>query len=324
MREPEQFVIPALGVLVLLSVFILGTGFYSLAYPVILGVLGLAAIGTFFLPPAVQVELRIAISGLGLLTLIFMFSSLGFWLALIGFGAIGALQIRHRGVLQKSLHTVEWLKTLQLGQGGAGTVTFQAETGEATAAAQPVVSAQSGASRGGGMVNIGGIGAMVLGIIVLLSFLLPWLTFSASAGGLIGGGLSVVGEEIDHTERFSGLTLVRASTEAAGYGDDLAAFYIVPAVAGAIAVLAVLGIASIALPRIVPIIAGFAGVAIMALLLVGFIMALSEIKSSEFGRYLELGSRFGLNVDVSLGTGFWLAFLAFLLMAVLQLVVRNR
>ena len=76
MREPEQFIIPAFGVLVLLSVFILGTGFYSLTYPVILGVLGLAAIGTFFLPSAVQVELRIAISGLGLLTLIFMFSSL--------------------------------------------------------------------------------------------------------------------------------------------------------------------------------------------------------------------------------------------------------
>ena len=165
---------------------------------------------------------------------------------------------------------------------------------------------------------------MVLGIIVLLSFLLPWLTFSASAGGLIGGGLSVVGKEIAHTERFSGLTLVKAFTEAAGSGDDWTAFYIVPAVAGAIAVLAVLGIASITLPRMVPIIAGFAGVAIMALLLVGFIMALSEIKSSEFGWLLELGSRGGFNVDVSLGAGFWLASLAFLLMAVLQLVVRNR
>ena len=130
MREPKEFIIPALGVVVLLSIFILGASHYSLAYLIILGLLGLAAVGTYFVPPAVQVELRIAIAGLGLLVLIFMFSSLGFWLALIGFGAIGALQIRHRGILSTQLHTVEWLKSLQSGQEFSGDLPVQAEPAE--------------------------------------------------------------------------------------------------------------------------------------------------------------------------------------------------
>lgn len=337
MREPEQFVVPALGVLVLLAVFFLGSaGFYSMAYLVILGVLALAAVGTYFPPPAEQVEMRIAIAALGLLVLIFMFSSLGFWLALIGFGAIGALQIRHRGVLTTQLHTVEWLKSLQTGQefsgalpaeteGEGGTVESgdMAQAGQAAAPA----SAQAGAARGGSTANIGGIGAAAFGIIVLLSFLLPWLTFSAtvstgSLGDLFGSGGSM--QDVGHSESVSGLTLVRGATEAAGYDDDLAAFYAVPVVAAVIAILAVLGIASIVLPRGVPLSAGIAGVVIMVLLAIGFFAALSEIKSSEFGRYLEIGSMFGVNVSVSLGIGFWLAGLAFLLMAGLQLVFKQR
>ena len=332
MREPEQFVVPALGVFVVLSAFILGTGFLSLAYPIVLGGLGLAAVGTYFLPPAVQVELRIAIAGLGLLTLIFMFSSLGFWLALIGFGAIGALQIRHRGVLQKSLHTVEWLKTLQLGQGRARTGMGPAETGGATTAAQPVASQPVGVSEGGGRVNVGSIGAMVLGIIVLASFLLTWVTLPISIGGPFAR--AVLGRTIDERINLSGLELVRMAIEISGeVGEDAAFLYVVPAVAGVIAVLALLGIASIALPRRVPMIAGIAGTVIMALLFIGFTATLAQARSelrsratSEFGpgveSALELASRAEvINVSPSLGIGFWLALLAFLIMAGMQLAI---
>ena len=342
MKEPEQFVVPALGVLVLLAVFILGSaGFYSMAYLIILGLLGLAAVGTYFPPPAVQVEMRVAIAGLGLLVLIFMFSSLGFWLALIGFGAIGALQIRHRGVLTPQLHTVEWLKSLQGGQEFSGALPAQAEGEEgevpsgaevsvgqaaAPAPAPAPAPAQAGAA-GRSTANIGGIGAAVLGIIVLLSFLLPWLTFTAtvrtgSLGDLFGSSGAV--RDVSESESVSGLTLVRGATEAAGYDDDWVAFYAVPVVAGIIAILAILGIASVVLPRGVPLTAGIAGVVIMLLLTIGFFAALSEIKSSEFGRYLEIGSMFGVDVNVRLGIGFWLAGLAFLLMAGLQFIFKQR
>ena len=171
---------------------------------------------------------------------------------------------------------------------------------------------------------------------MLLSFLMPWITFSASIstggmgalGGLfgsenaIGGALQDI-EDIDRSESISGLMLVRGATEAAGYDDDLAGFYAVPIVAAIIAILAVLGILSVVLPRAVPITAGIFGVVLMVILAMGFFAALSEIKS-RLGPFLELGSMFGVNVSVSLGTGFWLTTVAFLLMAVLQFVFKRR
>ena len=88
-----------------------------------MALLGLAAIGTYFVPAGVQVETRIAIAALGLLTMIVMFNSIGFWLAFAGFGVIVALQVQHRGLLQKSLHTVEWLRTLRPEPNTAQTMT---------------------------------------------------------------------------------------------------------------------------------------------------------------------------------------------------------
>ena len=325
MREPEQFVVPALGVLVLLAVFILGSaGFYSIAYLIILGLLGLAAVGTYFPPPAVQVELRIVIAGLGLLVLIFMFSSLGFWLALIGFGAIGSLQIRHRSVLRPQLHTVDWLKTMQSNRDATGaTITTlppdtegtAAESGAVAPTVQPTAPAQAVGAGGSSSVNIGGIGAAVLGVIVLLSFLLPWLTVSASAlGGIFGGG----GEA-----SLSGWQMVREATRIAGDADE-PALYAIPLVAVIIAGLAILGIASVALPRGVPLTAGIAGLVIMVLLAIGFFAILADIRSSDLGSAMEMGSALGMSVNISLGMGFWLASLAFLLMAGLQLIVKQR
>ena len=120
MRIKEEYIVPALGAIVLLSVFGFATSGLSLIYPVLLGILGLAAVGTFFLPPAVQVEVRIAIAALGLIILIFYFSSVSFWLALLAFGAIGASQIRHGSVLTMPPHTVAYVKALLEKQGAAG------------------------------------------------------------------------------------------------------------------------------------------------------------------------------------------------------------
>ena len=339
MREPKEFIIPALGVVVLLSIFLLGTSHYSLAYLIILGLLGLAAVGTYFVPPAVQVELRIAIAGLGLLVLIFMFSSLGFWLALIGFGAIGALQIRHRGILSTQLHTVEWLKSLQSGQEFSGALPVQAEpeegggsgaeatqTGGAPTTVQPrgstgsrvnsgALPVQAEPEEGGGSgaeatqtggapttvqprgstgsrVNIGAMGAAIFGIIILLSAAMPWVVFSADFDFFNSNSVSLSGWEF---------------IQVLAQGEDSAIIY---AAAGVLALLAVLGIASIALPRVVPVIAGILGVVAMAFLFYTFI--------EEGGEIRDLGG------NVTLGIGFWLATLSFLLMAVLQAIPPGR
>ncbi len=120
MRIKEEYIVPALGAIALLSVFGFATSGLSLVYPVLLGILGLAAVGTFFLPPAVQVEVRIAIAALGLIILVFYFSSVSFWLALLAFGAIGASQIRHGSVLTMPPHTVAYVKALLEKQGASG------------------------------------------------------------------------------------------------------------------------------------------------------------------------------------------------------------
>ena len=131
MRIKEEYIVPVLGVIILLSVFGFATSGLSLIYPVLLGILGLAAVGTFFLPPAVQVEVRIAIAVLGLLILIFYFSSVPFWLALIAFGAIGASQVRHGSVLTMPPHTVAYVKTLLEKQGAEGAGSSGDGSGEA-------------------------------------------------------------------------------------------------------------------------------------------------------------------------------------------------
>ena len=136
---------------------------------------------------------------------------------------------------------------------------------------------------------------MVLGVIVLIAGLfLPWVAFD-------GKGMS-------------GVQLVMKFAEELGEPDSSAEFLIV-ASAGVIVLLAVLGIASISLPRSIPLIAGIIGVGVMALLFVGFIMTTSEpLQVTQYG--------VTDTVDLSLGTGFWVAALAFLLMAVLQLIPR--
>ena len=88
MQVQERLIVPGLGVVILLSAVILGA---PLVYKLLLGVLGLAAAGTWFAPRQVQVETRIAISALGLVILLLVIST-AFWLTLLSFGAIAALQ----------------------------------------------------------------------------------------------------------------------------------------------------------------------------------------------------------------------------------------
>ena len=289
MRESEQFVVPALGVVVLLSVFILGTSFYPLAYLIILGLLGLAAIGTYFLPPAVQIEMRIAIAALGVIVLVFTFNSLGFWLALMGFLGIGALQIRHRGVLQTPLHTVTWLQSLQSGGGGVGgsaqtPESAEAGTGTEAGSSAGTASVQAAALRGGNIGSIGGIGAAVMGIIVLLATMMPWLTINIFGQSFTGWQLpELIARESDSSGPYT--------------------------VAGIIVILAVLGVISVALPRVVPVIVGILGVVAM-----GFI----------YNYFHEVGGDSRHGQTFTLGFGFWLATLAFVLMAALQAIPRPK
>ncbi len=53
MQIQERLIVPGLGVVTLLSAFMLDV---PLVYKLLLGLLGLAATGTYFAPHAVQVE----------------------------------------------------------------------------------------------------------------------------------------------------------------------------------------------------------------------------------------------------------------------------
>ncbi len=234
MQIQERIIVPGLGVVILLSAFVLGV---PLVYKVLLGLLGLAAAGTYFAPHNVQVETRIAIAALGLVILLII-SSTAFWLILLSFGAIAALQIPHRHTLQRSPATIEWLNAMlkrsgapagEAAGGGAGE-----ETGSATAAGNgesTQAPARLGASDLPAFVrmNPAGIGSAILGALVLLSLFIPWVIFMVTYND--------EWESMSHT--------LRGATEALeGNNVPLTFFYI-------LLVVGLLSIASIVLPRAV-------------------------------------------------------------------------
>lgn len=296
MREDDKFIVPVLGVVVVVSVFVLGTSFWPIGYVAILFVLGLAAMGTYFLPEQVQVETRIAIAALGLLVLIFMFSSLGFWLALLSFGAMGALQIRYRGILRMPpTHTLEWLRALQVQRGRGGTEADDVSTDsgdEATAPAQQGEASSSMASGREivGKAGIGGIGASALGIVILCTAVMPWF------------GLSFSGSEAESLSSWKLVQDLRAED-----GDSPIPY----GIAGATMALAFLASASVVLPRWVPAVVGIAGMAVM---IFTFIYVVAVFRLDEIPE--------GSGVEPSFGVGFWLASLAFVLVSGLQLIPR--
>ena len=107
MRIQEEYIVPGLGVIILLAALASVASGASVLFFLALGILGLAAIGTYMIPHGAQVEVRVAITVLGLLLLFLYFSHLAFWLALLSLGAMGALQFRHSDSLQiPPQHTV--------------------------------------------------------------------------------------------------------------------------------------------------------------------------------------------------------------------------
>ena len=186
MQTQERLIVPGRGIVILLAAFILGV---PLVYKLLLGLLGLAATGTYFAPHAVQVETRIAIAALGLVILLII-SSTAFWLILLSFGAIAALQIQHRQTLQRSPATIAWLNALwerrpgapgsEAAGGGAGEEGGAMEAATAGDGESAQAPAQSGVSDLPAFVrmNVAGVGSAILGVVTLLSLFMPWVIFT--------------------------------------------------------------------------------------------------------------------------------------------------
>ena len=271
MLQQERLMVPVLGVVILVSIFVMGA---PLIYLLLLGLLGLVAVSTYYLPHAVQVETRIAISALGLVVLIIYFNSLGFWLALLSFGAIGALQIRYRHLLQNPPHTITWLNTV-LGQRGV------ADADNADNAAAPSIAVPGVL----GKVSIAGVVAAVLGIIVLLTAVMPWFS---------GGSDS-------ESVTWSGWEVARWIRQVEGSPLPYAFVW-------TLAVLAIASIPSAALPRVVPIIVGILGLAVTVAAMVYMQDAMAWSEEREAGR------------SVGYGIGAYLAAVAFIAITTLHLI----
>ena len=303
MQIQERLIVPGLGVVILLSAFILGV---PLVYKLLLGLLGLAATGTYFVPHAVQVETRIAIAALGLIILLII-SSTAFWLTLLSFGAIAALQIPHRHTLQRSSATIAWLNAVlerrsvaptgEVADGGAGeeagaSAGQEAETvaptgdGESRPQAPSVIGTLPGFVR----MDVAGIGGLVVGVLVLIGVFLPWFDFRISAFGEMAGSLNftlgVAAEELE-------LPLLRG-------------FFFI------LIVLGLLSIVSITLPRVVAaIIAGLG----LAGTLASYLYVVAEVEREA----AELSS-IGVGATTLPAIGSLIAGLCFLVMLVLQLI----
>ena len=253
--------------------------------------------GTFFLPTAVQVEVRIAIAALGLIILIFYFSSVSFWLALLAFGAIGASQIRHGSLLTMPPHTVAYVKALLEKQSAAGAEVAGSGGDGSGEIAQTGAAAPAAALRGLGVlqkmlrVNVGGIVGSALGAFILLSiFTMPFVAL------VVSDGLS---------EAARSFTFREVSQEFAKEADDgvPGMLFIV------LAVVAAVSTASVILPRWAVIVTCIAGMAV-TLLSYGYILV-------EFSEAAQ-----GANVSIITipHIGWFVAGGCFLVIAVFQLI----
>ena len=244
MQIQERLIVPGLGVIVLLSAFILGV---PLVYKLLLGLLGLAATATYFAPHAVQVETRIAIAALGLIILL-LITSTAFWLTLLSFGAIAALQIPHRHTLQRSPATIAWLSALlerRSGAPGGGAAGADAVEGAGAVAAagddeNPQTPAPSavGALPAFIRMNVAGIGSSIFGVLIVVSLFVPWVFLFITYGE-------------DETETFS--YTLRGVADTVEDNNVPHTFFII------LLVLGLLSMASIVLPRAVAAIVAIAG-----------------------------------------------------------------
>ena len=299
MQVQERLIVPGLGVVILLAALILGV---PLVYKLLLGLLGLAASATYFAPHSVQVETRIAIAALGLIILL-LISSTAFWLILMSFGAIAALQIPYRHTLQRSLATVAWLNAVL--ERRSWTRAGAAAGGGGEEEARPVATAGGGegvqapAPSGAGSLpafvrmNVGGIGGSVFGALSVLGVFMPWVLFVVAYR--------------DESESTS-LTLLAASEEL----DSI----LVLAFFGILLVLALLSAASIVLPRAV---AGFVAVAGFIVSVVSYFSLFGQL----YGNYEDaLGGSIPSRMDIITlpNLGLLLAVFCFLVIPLLQLI----
>ena len=301
MQVQERLIVPALGVVILLSSFILGV---PLVYKLLLGLLGLAAAGTYFAPHAVQVETRTAIAAVGLIILL-IGSSVAFWLTLLSFGAIAALQFPHRHELQRNPATIAWLgtvlKTVQARRSGRaeGGGDTGEEAGDAAAAGDgesgqaPARTLGTGTLPGFLRVNPAGIGSSILGVVAMASIFMPWILFELAAGG----------ETESH--HFS----LWEMTDPMGVGwesGQARTFFF------GLLVMGLVSAASIVLPRFVVAVVAIAGLAVTAF---SYFYFFAEIANALRG---ELPEWVRASVLPSRGAG--LALLCYLSIFVLQLV----
>ena len=241
MQMQERLIVPGLGVVILLSAFILGV---PLVYKLLLMLLGLGAAGTYFVPHAVQVETRILIAVLGLLILLII-TSTAFWLTLMAFGAIAALQVQHRHTLQRSPATIEWLNALLQRRSMAARERAAGggeEAADGDGASAPA--AEAGALPAFVRMNVAGIGSSVLGVLVLLSLFIPWVIFLVTYDQEVWGDVQEEWQSMSYTLLAAAGTLENN----------------VPRVLfGILLVLSLPSIASIVLPRAVAAIVAVAG-----------------------------------------------------------------
>ena len=291
MQDYERFVAPGLGVVIILATFILGV---PLVYRVLLGLLGLAAAGTYFAPRRVQVETRIAIAAVGLIILLIV-TSTAFWLALLSFAAIGALQFPNRHELQRNPATIEWLRTVLRGvqarRTGQVAATVDGEEAEAaagdSASTTPGTAGIAAALPNFVRMNVAGVGGVIVGVIVLGSVFMPWYGFWVSALG-----------QLVEVPPLS----LRAGAEEWDLPAVSAFFYL-------LLVLGVLSIASIALPRLV---AGIIAAAGFAVTLVSYLYVFAEVEREA--------AEIGADVLTIPAAGCLIAGFVFLVMLVLQLI----
>ena len=292
MQDYERLIVPGLGVVILLSAFMLGV---PLIYTLILSLLGLAASATYFAPHAVQVETRMGIAAVGLVILL-MVTSTAFWLALMSFAAIAALQYQHRHTLQRNPATVEWLGALLKGvqaRRAGRTVGEEEAAGEAGAGdgeSRPRTTPWGlEALPGFVRVNVAGIGGLVAGVLVLLSVFLPWFGLLVSAGEAAAG--------FNFTLRATALEFELPAFNAF--------FFILLA-------LGVLSIISMVLPRVVAAVIAAAGLAVT---LASYIYFLAEVERGAS----ELSS-WGVGATAIPAIGALIAGGCFLAMLALQLI----
>ena len=293
----ERLIAPGLGVVIILATIILGV---PIVYRVLLGILGLAAAGTYFAPHRVQVETRIVISALGLVILLIV-SSTAFWLTLVSFGAIAALQLPHRHTLRRNPATFAWLSTvLKVARARQSGRADGSDAAEGTGVA---ATAGDGKSRvqmptvlrtlpGFVRVNVAGIGGLVAGVLVLASVFMPWYGFLASAYGEQAAGAN--------------LTLWAGAGEL-GLPALIAFFFI-------LLVLGVLSIVSIGLHRAIAAIIAAVGFVVT---LASYFYVFAEVEREA----AELRS-IGVGVTTLPAVGSLIAGLVFLVMFVLQLIPR--